>query len=119
MHEFCDTDVMRAAESLIQSSHLIMVADACYPSDGCDGWLDVYSYEPIGRCVPLLNKTIESIMPHLTDKNGGWEWRLFCPDGYLLCYSDGRAVDENGEPCNWNAVARLHKRELEAGEHNG
>lgn len=77
--------VMDAAKNLILTCEFIYIA--CEEYD--DGWFDLYSHEPIDKCLSILNQAIESIKPFLTGDDTLFEFRLFCPNGYYTCLCDG------------------------------
>lgn len=94
-----DSRVLEVAALLIEVDGDIQIGDMQKGESGrTDGWLDLYSHEPFQDCRCVLMQVVESIRPHLYDGRQEWEFRLFCPDGYLCCYSDGRLIDDDGVP---------------------
>lgn len=90
-----DPELIRAAEQLLRVSCIMNVADKVEQDQG---WLDLYSHEPFADCRDVLREVVVAITPFVCRFNSNWEFRLFCRDGYLCCYSDGSKTDDNGAP---------------------
>ena len=86
--------VMKAARQLLLTTDIYIA----HMSAERDGWLDLYSHEPFEKCRKVLRDIVVAIRPFLNCRNEQWEFRLFCQDGYLCCYSNGLRMDSDGDP---------------------
>ena len=96
---------MKAARALLEMSNM-----GCYSCISFvareDGWMDFYTYEPLGNLVHDTLKVTMAMEKFWTDVNCQWEWRLFGPEGSVYCYSNGNHLDEDDCPIEGtNALA--------------
>ena len=65
------------------------------------GWIDLYTYEPLDKQKNKLLSVLSSVFSHGNRYTERFTIRLFTPDGFFECWSDGRLIDEDGLPEGW------------------
>ena len=92
-----DNRLMKAVRLLVESGNDIYCADMAKSGEHMDGWLDFYSHEPFAKSNLQIINALRAIKPFISSQceNGGFEVRLFCPDGYMKLNADGSAVEDD------------------------
>jgi hypothetical protein len=86
----------KACRQIVLATSDGIEGDSRQIEDVADGWLDFYSYEPLGKLVTSVHAAIKAVGTIAPLRL--WDWRLFGPEGHVYCYADGREQDDNSEP---------------------